>query len=315
MSTYTVQAGDNLTKIAKAHNTTVEELARKNNISDPNKILIGQKLTLGDVSESNVPEAQQTPAQNETLIGMDTFERTEVQDTTSPWLYAIGGAASVKALDYAMPYVAKGTKSAGKAAIKGGKAALNATANAAVNGGKAALKGAHKVTKKVTSSLKHAAERAKHKYVTGKDAIKTAGKNVVKTGKQVAKGAELEYAFAKDAVKQGIKTASSKGGKILKLTKTGKALGRVATPLAVAVSTVEIYDAYKEEGVKGAAKQGVKTGSGLACAAIGAKVGAIAGACTGPAAVVAVPVLTAIGAAAGYLGGEKLAEKLMSWFS
>ena len=41
---YTVQKGDNLTKIAQKFNTTVDWLVEVNNIKDPNKIYVGQKL-------------------------------------------------------------------------------------------------------------------------------------------------------------------------------------------------------------------------------------------------------------------------------
>ena len=41
---YVVQKGDNLTKIAKKFNTTVDELVKLNNISNPNLIYPGQKL-------------------------------------------------------------------------------------------------------------------------------------------------------------------------------------------------------------------------------------------------------------------------------
>ena len=41
---YTVQKGDNLTKIAKKFNTTVDWLVEVNNIKDPNKIYVGQVL-------------------------------------------------------------------------------------------------------------------------------------------------------------------------------------------------------------------------------------------------------------------------------
>lgn len=44
--TYTVQKGDNLTKIAKKYNTTVDKIAKDNNIKDPNKIYVGQKLVI-----------------------------------------------------------------------------------------------------------------------------------------------------------------------------------------------------------------------------------------------------------------------------
>jgi murein DD-endopeptidase MepM/ murein hydrolase activator NlpD len=45
--TYTVVKGDNLTKIAKAHGTTVSALVKLNNIKDKNLILIGQVLKVG----------------------------------------------------------------------------------------------------------------------------------------------------------------------------------------------------------------------------------------------------------------------------
>lgn len=41
---YIVKKGDTLTSIAKAHGTTVEKLVAKNNIKNPNKIFVGQKL-------------------------------------------------------------------------------------------------------------------------------------------------------------------------------------------------------------------------------------------------------------------------------
>lgn len=44
--TYIVKKGDNLTKIAKAFNTTVAELVRLNNIKNKNLILVGQKLVV-----------------------------------------------------------------------------------------------------------------------------------------------------------------------------------------------------------------------------------------------------------------------------
>ena len=44
--TYTVVKGDNLTKIAKRYNTTVEELVKLNNIKDKNLIYVGQQLII-----------------------------------------------------------------------------------------------------------------------------------------------------------------------------------------------------------------------------------------------------------------------------
>ena len=45
--TYTVKAGDNLTKIAKAHNTTVQKLKKINNLPNANLIYPGQVIRLG----------------------------------------------------------------------------------------------------------------------------------------------------------------------------------------------------------------------------------------------------------------------------
>ena len=44
--TYTVKAGDTLSGIAKKYNTTVENLVKKNNIKDKNKIYVGQVLKI-----------------------------------------------------------------------------------------------------------------------------------------------------------------------------------------------------------------------------------------------------------------------------
>jgi LysM repeat protein len=41
---YTVKSGDNLTKIAKKYGTSVAKLVSLNDIKNPNKIYVGQKL-------------------------------------------------------------------------------------------------------------------------------------------------------------------------------------------------------------------------------------------------------------------------------
>ncbi|MEH7418686.1 LysM peptidoglycan-binding domain-containing protein [Neobacillus drentensis] len=46
LTTYTVQSGDTLSGIAKKFNTTVDELAKLNNIENPNLIYVGQILRL-----------------------------------------------------------------------------------------------------------------------------------------------------------------------------------------------------------------------------------------------------------------------------
>lgn len=44
--TYTVQAGDTLYKIAKAHNVSLDKLIAANNISDPSRIYLGQVIII-----------------------------------------------------------------------------------------------------------------------------------------------------------------------------------------------------------------------------------------------------------------------------
>ncbi len=53
---YTVKYGDTLSVIAKANGTTVENIVKANNISDPNKIYAGQKI--------NIPQNGGSPSSN-----------------------------------------------------------------------------------------------------------------------------------------------------------------------------------------------------------------------------------------------------------
>ncbi|HVG61347.1 MAG TPA: LysM peptidoglycan-binding domain-containing protein [Hyalangium sp.] len=65
MSTYNVRRGDTLSAIAARFNTSVSALAKANHISDPNKILAGQKLTVpakGDRFETARPGPSSRPA-------------------------------------------------------------------------------------------------------------------------------------------------------------------------------------------------------------------------------------------------------------
>ena len=53
--TYTVQKGDTLSAIAKKNGTTVDEIVSKNGIQDANKIYIGQKLTINEITNCSIP--------------------------------------------------------------------------------------------------------------------------------------------------------------------------------------------------------------------------------------------------------------------
>ena len=58
---YTVQSGDTLSKIASAHNTTVDYLASVNGISDIHFITVGQTIEL-DAAAASAQTASETPA-------------------------------------------------------------------------------------------------------------------------------------------------------------------------------------------------------------------------------------------------------------
>ncbi|WP_295514810.1 LysM domain-containing protein [Streptococcus sp. UBA632] len=58
---YTVQSGDTLSKIASAHNTTVDYLASVNGISDIHFITVGQTIEL-DAAAAPAQTASETPA-------------------------------------------------------------------------------------------------------------------------------------------------------------------------------------------------------------------------------------------------------------
>lgn len=58
---YVVERGDSLEKIAKNHGTTTAELQKLNNITDANKLQIGQKLLL----PANLPEKANPQPQNQ----------------------------------------------------------------------------------------------------------------------------------------------------------------------------------------------------------------------------------------------------------
>ena len=58
--TVTVEAGDSLSKIAKAHGMTVERLAALNAICDINQLFVGQVLLLGEEQPEADPDAAPT---------------------------------------------------------------------------------------------------------------------------------------------------------------------------------------------------------------------------------------------------------------
>ena len=79
--TYTVKAGDTLSEIAETYNTTVEKLAKLNNIKNVDLIFIDQVLVIDGeapvaetaTTEAPVAEVEETPAVAETVVE-ETYE-------------------------------------------------------------------------------------------------------------------------------------------------------------------------------------------------------------------------------------------------
>ena len=275
MTNYTVQAGDTLSKIAKAHGTTVSELAKQNGITDINKIEIGQELSFGKTTAS----APQTAEQEK--IGLDSFEKKSTQKSNelSPLAYATGGAVAYGVGSKVLPKAASETRT------------LYASAKT----------GTKKAYAKMKATAKHNAK-----------AVRTF---VAQKAKHAAKSAELHYAFGKDAVQKGVKSAVKKakvGGRYTRFianTKVApkliKGASRYAGPLAAVYGMYEVKTAYDKGGERAAVRQAVKTGGGLAGGWAGAKVGAAIGSIAGP-------IGTVIGGIAGGILGYCLGEKLCS---
>ena len=81
--TYTVKAGDTLSEIAETHNTTVEKLAKLNNIKNIHLIYVDQVLVIdgeapaaSTTTETPVAEVEETPAVTEAAVEETTYEAT-----------------------------------------------------------------------------------------------------------------------------------------------------------------------------------------------------------------------------------------------
>ena len=65
-SSYTVQQGDTVSKIAQTYGTTINAIANENQLSDPNVIYVGEELTIGEKEvQQSTQVAQQPVEQNQ----------------------------------------------------------------------------------------------------------------------------------------------------------------------------------------------------------------------------------------------------------
>ena len=82
--TYIVKNRDTLSSIATRYNTTYQELAKINNISDPNSIYVGQIIKLKGSNENTNDNVQTYTVQSgDTLSGIATKFRTTYQSLSS----------------------------------------------------------------------------------------------------------------------------------------------------------------------------------------------------------------------------------------
>ena len=90
--TYTVKPGDTLSEIAETYNTTVEKLAKLNNIKNVDLIFIDQVLVIDGAApvaqttttEAPVAEVEETPAVAETVVEETTYEETYEAQASAP---------------------------------------------------------------------------------------------------------------------------------------------------------------------------------------------------------------------------------------
>lgn len=101
MAIYVVKKGDTLSHIALKYNTTVSKLAKLNNISNPNYIVVGQKIRTSESDEntSNTTKSQTKPIidlfgvqsnTDRTLFATWNWERSNTKEYQVKWFYATG---------------------------------------------------------------------------------------------------------------------------------------------------------------------------------------------------------------------------------
>ncbi len=303
---YTIKAGDTLSNIAKANNTTVSELARINNIKNPNLIITGKTLklkeepvdnnkptTLENVEEvekleKEVEKLEKELEKTQKLINSQTTE----QDSLNGWEVfglGLGAYATGKALEKSAPYVWQGAKKAGTTTCNTVKKAYST------------------VKTNIKATANTVGEKTAAGYKTAKKAVATKTEQVVKTTqKEVKEITKLNHRA--NNILNGKRVSVNKTP--IKLGKASKILGKAAVPLTVAVSLVEVGKAYEKGGAKEATKTGAKCATGVATAWAGAKAGAAIGTAICPG--LGTAIGSFVGGIAGYFAGEKLAEKVLS---
>ena len=100
MAIYTVKKGDTLSEIALAYGTTVSKLVSLNKISNPDYIVVGQKLRLSDSDPETSSKASSNQAiidvygvqsnTERTMFATWTWNRSQTENYSVMWYYATG---------------------------------------------------------------------------------------------------------------------------------------------------------------------------------------------------------------------------------
>ncbi|WP_228565413.1 LysM peptidoglycan-binding domain-containing protein [Myxococcus sp. AB036A] len=96
-NSYRIRQGDSLSAIARRHNTTVDALARANNLQSPDRIIAGKTLIIpgaNDGFEANAPRPMPRPANRPTGTSQnrDSFEPGTAQGTATQGVTPAGTA-------------------------------------------------------------------------------------------------------------------------------------------------------------------------------------------------------------------------------
>ena len=331
MDPISVRKGDNLTKIAKQYDTTVDELIKLNpQLKDrPNTIFVGEKINLPkppsekpypglgvERQDDGIPKAPWQ--QNEVEAQKENVDKKQVTDNTNgnsktTAAFFMGGAAGITG--YALgekyaPQIADATRNV----IKKAKVKMD-DAKAAIDKAKQSGKKKMNSHKKSTKNAFKLSRNSKNEINLYKGIFKTQTKKLLKDIKHIPHDKRLTRTYIKGRVLPQAKTTFGiyrsvlqRSGQIVKEIKGIKFLGRAAAPLAATFECYNIGKAYKQGGTKKAVKQAGVSGASLGGAWAGAKAGAAIGVFGGP---VGAVVGGVVGGVMGYAAGNWLGRKVI----
>ncbi|MBR5731391.1 MAG: LysM peptidoglycan-binding domain-containing protein [Firmicutes bacterium] len=214
---YKVERGDNLTKIAKAYNTTVADLVKWNGIKNPNLIFVGQEIKIqvpdAAASVAPAPAAPAVPTQIYKIAPGDNLTKIAKQfGTTVDELVKLNNIANPNLIfagaDLKVPVSAEAQKAAAEAAAAKAaaeKAAAEAAAKAAAE--KAAAEAAAKAEADKVAAQEAAIAAAK--AAAQEAAIAAAKAKAQEAAIEAAKKAAAETA-AKAAAEKAAAEAAAK---------------------------------------------------------------------------------------------------------